>query len=484
MNDVCDPVDDGRRVRNARRMSTVARVALVAVVLTACGKGSEPAGSGPPTATIDPLRTAVVTEVRASARADDVPAGPLVIASATAITIDGAPVVPITGGRVDDAAVEQHQRRVAPIVAWAEAWAKARPAGAAPWVRVAVEPTLSAAVLVQVIGSFAPVGQRDFALIVRTPDGPGSLPLHLPDRAVPAAPSDDPETAPVRMILTLTATRATVWSLSGLEGTLAHPRRDLTPEAGGGWLATLRDDLADIVARRWGDPRGPSRPASQQTIVIAIDGSLATSDLIAAMVAVRHDRDGKPLFPDVQLSWLPEIIAQAPKPKPDEELASLNDQSARYAAALMADPEDDSSGDMMKLRPGSDLGSQLAGIRSGDATTTPSGRISMSGGRAVDDTTLTLDEVKRKVLAAYLSGLKRCYQEALRTDPTVRGTLALAFTVNDTGRATAASVKAPTDEVSRCVNGQVTAWRFAVPKDATDEPTEGAFHLELQLVPD
>ncbi len=528
-------------------MGSVTRSALVVLVLTACGKGGEQASStgggtaGPATtgsaaasgsagsAAIDPLRTVVVTEVAATARVDAVPPGPLVVASTTAIVVEGTSMAAVSGGRIDAAAVSS-SGRITSLTSWAEAWVKVQPAAPPRWVRVAVEPTLPATLLTQLVGSFTTVGQRDFALVVRTPDGPGSIALRLPEAPVARDEATPPDVAPaappLQLVLGLSASRAMLWSISGLEGTLGRPKLTLTPAAGGAWLGTLRGDLAEIVARRWS---GRARPPSEQTIVIMVDDSLVTADLVAALVAVRHDGDGNPLFPDVQLALgFDTKVADARPPiappgaSPSEASAVLlQEEAAQYLAALAGsgDSGGDLSADMARARPGSDLGAQLdqvresgaavsvgshgtrgdgeartglgSGPRIGDGPATvgdeargPRGRISVSGKQALDDTDLPVDKVLSMVLSRYLGGLKRCYSNVLKADPTVRGKVELSFTVNEAGRVTARRAKAPTAELGTCVERLMSSWRFPAPKDDDGEPTEASFVVFLQVIPD
>ena len=88
-------------------------------------------------------------------------------------------------------------------------------------------------------------------------------------------------------------------------------------------------------------------------------------------------------------------------------------------------------------------------------------------------------------MSGYLPGIKRCYRDALKTDPTVHGALGLRFTVTDTGRTAGAQVDAPTPTLGGCVDRQVASWRFPVPHRPDDgEAIDAAFQLELTLVPE
>ena len=538
-------------------MRPAARLAVVVVALAACGKKSGGAESGSATpspsagpattshATDDALRTLAIPELAAGSRADNIPDGPLVVIGEKSIVLEGRAMVVVEGGKVDPAALQSDGdvTRIMPIVSWADSWSKMPAAGTSQAVLIAIDPRLPSGLVLQVIQSFIPSKQRDFALVVRTPDGPGAVPVHLPDAVPPSAPSapvGNPDDAPVQLVLSLMGDRALLWSMSGLEGTLSEPRLELTPAAGGAWLTQLRDSLTDIAKRRWD---GRVRPDNQKTIVVMVDAGLASGDLANAIAAVRRDAKGAPLFPDVQLSTGFDAAAVAAAKKPDEpkvddsarrhdDAVALEDEAARYAMALVASTDDDDSsmGDMSRTRPGSDLAAQLdevanrgatvaigggggrgtrgdgdpgAGVMVGtgrgptslgpgsssgsdgsDAPKTPAGRISISGKTAIDDTSLTVDAVLHKVMSAYMMGLKRCYKEQLKQDPTMRGAVTLAFTVNETGRVINGSATAMTSALGSCMEGVMSSWRFNVPKDGDGESTEASFRIKLGLVPD
>ncbi|MBK9032947.1 MAG: AgmX/PglI C-terminal domain-containing protein [Myxococcales bacterium] len=118
-----------------------------------------------------------------------------------------------------------------------------------------------------------------------------------------------------------------------------------------------------------------------------------------------------------------------------------------------------------------------------DPVATPPGRIALAGGRAADATSLDVDGGQAQGHGVYMAGIKRCYKGALKTDPTLRGQLALGFTVTEHGRVTAPTATGPSDEVGTCVAAQLRTWLFPVPKDDDGEPTSASFTLELQLAP-
>lgn len=225
------------------------------------------------------------------------------------------------------------------------------------------------------------------------------------------------------------------------------------------------------------------------------------------------------------------------KPKADpgdggrkpEDAVALQDQSKAYADMLFSEDAAGTgfSGDMEKRKPGSDLGKQLdevaasgqqtslgggtagrgprgGGPRTGTGTgpavegpggptsaqdgkdqeRVPTGRISVSDKKAFDDSSLTPDAVLRKIMSAYMGGLKRCHKDLLKTDPTARGKVKLAFSVNESGRLVSPKASGFNSGLDSCIEGLMANWRFDVPKDSEGEPTEASFEIALQLVPE
>jgi hypothetical protein len=222
------------------------------------------------------------------------------------------------------------------------------------------------------------------------------------------------------------------------------------------------------------------------------------------------------------------------KPKDDgggrsnnDSVAMTEDDASRFADLLTGEgPNGTSEGDMSKRRPGADLGAQINDVReggqkvaigggagrgtrgdgdprvgtggglktdgpSGDGIGTgktvekgPAGRISVSDKQTFDESTLTPDVVLQKIQSAYMAGLKRCYKQYLNKDASARGKVTLSLTVNETGRTVKGSAKGFADEVDQCISGQMSSWRFPVPKDKDGEVTEASFAITLQLVPD
>lgn len=224
------------------------------------------------------------------------------------------------------------------------------------------------------------------------------------------------------------------------------------------------------------------------------------------------------------------------KPKPEgggrseNDAVALQEESKAYADMLFSEDQAGTgfSGDMERRKPGSDLGKQLdevaasgqqtavgggtadrgtrgggprIGTGTGPAVTgpggptsadadgkgaekVPTGRISVSDKKAFDESSLTPDAVLRKILGAYIGGLKRCHKDLLKTDPTARGKVKLAFTVNESGRTVSPKASGFNSSLDSCIEGLMGNWRFDVPKDGDGEPTEASFEIALQLVPE
>jgi hypothetical protein len=204
------------------------------------------------------------------------------------------------------------------------------------------------------------------------------------------------------------------------------------------------------------------------------------------------------------------VVPDAAKKRDKDEQARLQDEAARYAAALVAESDDSSTGDLSdRMHPGTDLNQQIqdlqksgANVKVGDGTgrtggeprignsggpadaQTPPGRISITEKLQYDDSTLTADQVLVSIQSKYLAGLKRCYKDTLVRDPTARGKVSVKLTVNETGRVAHVEVNGFDTTLSSCVEQRAGSWRFASPKDKDGEAQTADFMITFQLVPD
>jgi biopolymer transport protein ExbD len=111
-------------------------------------------------------------------------------------------------------------------------------------------------------------------------------------------PAPAPEDRPLGMFVSITKDQMLVWSISQLEGTLREPLKRLSlkePNA----IAQLTEVLTGVIERRWsGKPRSPDT----LSIVIQADSATTVQWVAEVIGAVRKTKDGKDLFPDIQLS--------------------------------------------------------------------------------------------------------------------------------------------------------------------------------------
>ena len=207
---------------------------------------------------------------------------------------------------------------------------------------------------------------------------------------------------------------------------------------------------------------------------------------------------------------------------------ALQEEQAKAMADLLTGegPNGNSEGDMSKRRPGADLGQQIADVREGGKSVSvgggagrgsrndgdprvgtgkgpnigqagiesagggkgaehaPTGRISVADKQSFDESSLTPDIVLSKIQSAYMAGLKRCYKDYLKKDASARGKVTLQLSINATGRTVKGAAHGFAGEVDECIGGQMSSWRFPVPKDKDGEATEASFAITLQLVPD
>ncbi len=89
-----------------------------------------------------------------------------------------------------------------------------------------------------------------------------------------------------------------------------------------------------------------------------------------------------------------------------------------------------------------------------------------------------------KILAAYMSGIKRCYRAELVKDPVLTGKLVLAFEVNETGRVVTPTASGINATLAACVTSMMSSWRFPVPKDPSGDPVSAHFKVPLHMQPD
>ena len=187
---------------------------------------------------------------------------------------------------------------------------------------------------------------------------------------------------------------------------------------------------------------------------------------IAPAIAKAAPPDAPPM---VQRS--PAAALVPPDPPPPQTPREQQDQAMRYADALTAD-----EGGSDRRRPPTDLGVQL------DAMVRADKRVTIADAEALEKSTLTIGDVEAKT-ATYMTGLRQCYDDALKRDPSLHGKVTVTFDVDETGRAVRVVVAGFDDGVSACFQARAKTWRFTVPKTAGGEATTTSFRLAFVLAP-
>jgi hypothetical protein len=231
---------------------------------------------------------------------------------------------------------------------------------------------------------------------------------------------------------------------------------------------------------------------------------------------------------------------QTPAPKRDdnagredkEKISLKQQEDAKAFADLLTreGPNGTTDGDISRRRPGSDLNQQISAVKeggkqiavgggagrgsreSGDPRVgtgkgpdingpggtevaggqkvehAPTGRISVSDKTGGEDTTLSPEDVLRKIQNAYMAGIQRCYKNYLVKDAMARGKVTLSLSINGTGRTVKGAAHGFASEIDQCISAQMASWRFPIPKNKDGTGLEGTdtadFAITLQLVPD
>lgn len=128
-----------------------------------------------------------------------------------------------------------------------------------------------------------------------SPAIPGSADTEAVSVQTMSSPDPGPDAAPLRMVVSITTSDVTVWSISGLEGTLPEPRVRVPvgPEA----TRKVSAVLEDIVKRRYGD-----KQERDQSIMLMADAVVTMQSVAEMLGAVRASAAGVELFPNVMLS--------------------------------------------------------------------------------------------------------------------------------------------------------------------------------------
>jgi hypothetical protein len=228
---------------------------------------------------------------------------------------------------------------------------------------------------------------------------------------------------------------------------------------------------------------------------------------------------------DVPGAATPVAPVQTPRPivpRPIAPPAQMSTNDAERFAQILTNNTEQNGGraEMGKRIPGAELGTQIADIRDngrtigndqngfrnkereglgtgpqitrneptqleqqGPRTEHGGGRIDLRPEPKPPGDGPNPDGIIARIRNSYMQGLMRCYQIGLRNDGDLRGKIAVAFTVTETGKIADPTARGVSGEVDSCVATQMASWRFPIQKDKDGAPTDLDIKLSLALVP-
>src|SRR5262249_4566344 len=138
----------------------------------------------------------------------------------------------------------------------------------------------------------------------------GTVNSSLPEFSASAAPAETPgaatEEPPLQLVVAVTKSKIQMFSLSGLEGTIAAPKLVVSAENGTYPFSKLADAALEIVKRRWAgkppvtivsgkpeclqdgkaQPPDACRPEKATEVFLIVDGDVRYETVIATMDAL------------------------------------------------------------------------------------------------------------------------------------------------------------------------------------------------------
>ncbi|MFT3695999.1 MAG: hypothetical protein QM831_22875 [Kofleriaceae bacterium] len=217
----------------------------------------------------------------------DIPLGPAVISTKTAILVHGKPVVSITNGDVDPA--DKDGLRLPKLTTALLAAPKATA------LVIALDRSTPYRIMIDEMATAKAQGltYKDFALVALATDThePTALPIRLPETPRGAAINDGDVKPPIQMVVAATSKDFLVWSISGLEGTMQTPKLTV-PLADPQAPEKVHAVLSDVVTRNFSG----HLPDDQHEVLFMGSDALPASTFLPMMVAMHG------VFPDIQLA--------------------------------------------------------------------------------------------------------------------------------------------------------------------------------------
>jgi hypothetical protein len=332
-------------------MSATSRLAVLAVLVVACGQKRESPGAGSAKPEAPEWTAHVALPVVDGYKAPAPPDEAVLVVTPTGIVFDGVAILQLTAGRPDPSEIDggTFGVKLPRLTSFLAAYLTKHGIGALP---LAFDKAVPYRTFFSVVYSAKQkeTGLAHFALLAKTAHGAlAEAPFTLPERAPSgiatpeptrpgadlakqvedvrnagravkvgdekakdnelsgAARPDDPPTAtirvsgdpprpdrPVQLVVAIGKTDVILWSFSGLEGTINAPKLQVPLD---GAAAPLRKALEEIVALRWS-----GKERNEHTILIMADGDTPMGRVEEIVGAARADAAGKPLFPDLTFS--------------------------------------------------------------------------------------------------------------------------------------------------------------------------------------
>jgi biopolymer transport protein ExbD len=358
---------------------------------------------------------------------------PVVAMSATALLVEGKPIVSITNGTIDRALRDPNDPRI--ISKLLEVLAALAKAQGIETVTIAADPATPYALVADAITVARSVGAKHFVLAGVADGELRSIPIELPVTMLP--PGD------LGIVVAVSRAELAITSISGHVGTLANPklRVAMTPRIER--MAALRKALAEVH-------RGVPPEASRR-VLLTIDTALEVRDVTEIAAAIRAGENGV-LFPDV-------IVMTAA------------DGTPGLAAGTPIATHGDGDGS------GSGAGS------GSDAPAIPPPAITMldvamakDPGDVIPDANMIVDKINQ----AYVENLRLCFVEAVKENPRAAVAVELLFTVDPEGRIVATGTVGEYGALGQCLQDRAKNWRFSKARDGvTHKPMQIRYAVRL-----
>lgn len=166
-------------------------------------------------------------------------------------------------------------------------------------IAILAEPEVTYKQLFRVVAS---ARGRQLSMILRGAKGElGNFALYMPEPSALYMPeASAPDETRINLIVSVTKSRLLLWSVTGMEGSLAEPKLELAKQGAGYDYVALTSALEEIVKRRW--PTGTARSPEHHDIILQAGGTVPFQVIADLAVALRGGYREAPLFPLVVLA--------------------------------------------------------------------------------------------------------------------------------------------------------------------------------------